>query len=206
MICELRSMDFMEKLDLKKIKRGVPVVLHGSFGKVCPDGKVMIYANGHEVLMSRRAAETRLEKVVFFERRFRAGDEVKMTSRDGRFPEVYPTLLGERVTVVEDEDDSGFVQVRSESGYKMSVAFFFLEMVSPIEERRPYSVRHNEAHAAWSIYGPYNLSAVNYFYGERYPYTEESAKAAAEAECARLNDEWQTKVCRSEEGKEESND
>jgi hypothetical protein len=50
-------------------------------------------------------------------------------------------------------------------------------------------VRHNEAHAAWSIYGPYNLSAVNYFYGEHYPYTEESAKAAAEAERDRLNAE-----------------
>lgn len=65
-----------------------------------------------------------------------------------------------------------------------------LERDTTVEELGPYSVRHNEVHAAWSIYGPYNLSAVNYFYGERYPYTEESAKAAAEAERNRLNAEY----------------
>ena len=51
----------------------------------------------------------------------------------------------------------------------------------------PYSVVHSKAHAAWCIYGPYALSCTHYFYGEHYPYTVETAKAAAEAECARLN-------------------
>lgn len=191
----------MDMDDLKKIKMGVPVVLHGSFGEVRPDGNVMIFANGHEVLMSRRAAESRLEKKVFFERRFRAGDEVNVTSRDGRFPVVFPMnhpWFGERVTVLEDEDNSGFVQVRSETGHKMSVAFFFLELVSPVEELKPYSVvddggfyyidKHDELHAICT------------FNKTSHP----NAKAAAEAECKRLNDEWQAKACRSEDGKEEA--
>lgn len=192
---------FMKKLDIERIKRGTPVVLRGSFGKVCSDGKVMIYANGHEVFMPMRAAETRLEKMAFFERRFRAGDEVNVTSRYGRFPVVSPMnhpWLGERVTVVEDEDDSGFVQVRSNSGHKMSVAFFFLELVSPVEERRPYEVVETMSLGGWQIMRD-GLPLVLYD-GNLHP----NAKEAAEAECKRLNDEWQTKVCRSEEGKEEA--
>lgn len=188
-IYDLRIMDMD---DLKKIKMGVPVVLHGSFGEVRPDGNVMIFANGHEVLMSRRAAESRLEKKVFFERRFRAGDEVNVTSRDGRFPVVFPmnhTWFGERVTVVEDEDDSGFVQVRSEYGHKLSVAFFFLELVTPVEERMPYSI------------DPANTNVL-FKHGKKLAIFADDDEA--QELCKRLNAEWQTKVCRSEERKEEA--
>ena len=184
-------MDFMEKRDIGRIKRGTPVVLHGSFGKVCPDGKVMIYSNGHEVFMPMRAAESRLEKVSFFERRFRAGDVVNVTPRDGRYPVVLPMnhpWVGEGATVVKDEDDSGFVQVRSESGHKMSVAFYFLELVSPVEERRPYCI------------DPANTNVL-FKYGEKFAIFEDDDEA--QKLCDRLNDEWQTKVCRSEDGKEE---
>ena len=55
------------------------------------------------------------------------------------------------------------------------------------EEQGPYTVLHHRAHAAWAVYGPFDLSAATYFYGEHYPYTEETAKAAAEAERDRLN-------------------
>lgn len=134
-------------------------------------------------------------------RRFRAGDEVNVTSRDGRFPVAYPkhTWFGKRATVVEDEDGSGFVQVRSESGHKMGVAFYFLELVSPVEERRPYSVV--DGHVYWEV-AVKGVKTVAMFSKVHCP----NAKAAAEAECKRLNEEWQTKVCRSEDGKEEGDD
>lgn len=71
------------------------------------------------------------------------------------------------------------------SGDHIPIRLCDLECVHPVEE--PYSVRHNDAHAAYSIYGPYGLSAANYFYGDRYPYSKHSAEAAAYAECDRLN-------------------
>lgn len=126
-------------------------------------------------------------------RLFKKGDKVRVTPRDGRFPVVYPK---KSALVVEDEDGSGFVQVRSNSGHKMSVAFFFLELVSPIEERRPYEVVETMSLGGWQIMRD-GLPLVLYD-GQLHP----DAKAAAEAECQRLNEEWQTKVCRSEDGKE----
>ena len=60
------------------------------------------------------------------------------------------------------------------------------------ETQGPYAVRHHRVHAAWAVYGPFDLAVATYFYGEHYPYTKETAKAAAEAERARLNKEWLT--------------
>lgn len=60
------------------------------------------------------------------------------------------------------------------------------------EKQGPYTVRHHRAHAAWAVYGPFDMAVATYFYGEHYPYTEETAKAAAEAECNRLNAQSQS--------------
>lgn len=57
------------------------------------------------------------------------------------------------------------------------------------EKQGPCTVRHHRAHAAWAVYGPFDMAAATYFYGEHYPYTEETAKAAAEAERDRINAE-----------------
>jgi hypothetical protein len=123
-------------------------------------------------------------------RLLRKGDRVQVKKRNGRCNGKAGEYLREAFCeVAEDEVPNGLVRFfHNSSEYRLDPAY--LELVTPVEELGPYSVRHNEAHAAWSIYGPYNLSAVNYFYGERYPYTEESAKAAAEAERDRLNAEW----------------
>lgn len=127
-------------------------------------------------------------------RLYREGDKVRYVKRNGRFCpgahafEKQLSLLG---TVVKDEQRDYFVVVNfenDEDNYLIDPAY--LELATPVEELGPYSERHNKAHAAWSIYGPFDLSAVNYFYGERYPYTSETAKHAAEAECARLNAEY----------------
>lgn len=76
-------------------------------------------------------------------RKFKKGDKVNVTSRDGRYPVVLPmecVWFGENLVVVEDEEDDGVVQVLSEAGRKMSVAFFFLELVSSVEDQMPYSI------------------------------------------------------------------
>ncbi len=123
--------------------------------------------------------------------KIKRGDRVKVVERFGFKPyslnwddELEPS---EALWDVDEVDAYGFAQISRPRMSHASVFFIFLELVTAKEDLEPYSVRHNEAHAAWSIYGPFGLSAVNYFYGERYPYTKETAKAAAEAECARLN-------------------
>jgi hypothetical protein len=121
-------------------------------------------------------------------RKFRKGDVVRVVEWNGRKPEAEDKLY-----TVQQNERPGRTMVDigpNDAGGSSFYTACFLELVTPVEERGLYVVRHNEAHAAWSIYGPFNLSAVNYFYGEHYPYTEESAKAAAEAECERLNEEY----------------
>lgn len=129
-------------------------------------------------------------------RKFRKGDKVQIIEWNGRNPfDTHHGLKlnpGEVHIVLDDEYERNEVYVgMSAADEEQSVVHACnLELVSPVEELSPYTVRHNEAHAAWSIYGPFDLSAVNYFYGPRYPYTPKTARAAAEAECARLNSEY----------------
>lgn len=125
-------------------------------------------------------------------RLFKKGDKVEPRERYGRKPDD-DAPVNVLCEVAEDEYEDGTVNIIYTHDHiteLFQVTALYLELVTPVEEKGPYSVRHNEAHAAWSIYGPYNLSAVNYFYGEHYPYTEESALAAAEAERDSLNAEW----------------
>lgn len=128
-------------------------------------------------------------------RKFKKGDRVEPTYWNGRPPVAAEMRANSEFlphdgiyTVLSDERNSiAFIDYHGKSVF---IPVNHLELVTPVEEQGPYKVRHNEAHAAWSIYGPYGLSAVNYFYGERYPYTSDTAKAAAEAECAMLNAEY----------------
>lgn len=116
-------------------------------------------------------------------RLFKKGDKVRVVEWNGRDI----ARVGQIGYVVSDERNSK-VELAID-GWTKDVYYpaCHLELVTPVEELCPYSVRHNDAHAAYSIYGPYGLSAVNYFYGDRYPYSKHSAEAAAYAECDRLN-------------------
>lgn len=71
-------------------------------------------------------------------------------------------------------------------------------IVTPVEELKPYIVRESDMY--WKIYDE-NDELVVAFKKNIHP----NAKAAAEAERDRMNKEWQTKVCSSDEGKEEGN-
>lgn len=126
-------------------------------------------------------------------RKFRKGDKVRLIERNGRKP--FDTLHGLKLNpgevhiVLDDEYERNevYIGMSAADEEQSLVHSCHLDLVTPVEEMDPYSVRHSEAHAAYSIYGPYGLSAVNYFYGDRYPYSKHSAEAAAYAECDRLN-------------------
>lgn len=120
-------------------------------------------------------------------RLLKKGDRVQVKMRNGRCNGKDGEYLREAFcTVAEDETQNELVRVlHNATEYRLDPAY--LELVTPVAEQGSYSVRHNDAHAAYSIYGPYGLSAANYFYGDRYPYSKHSAEAAAYAECDRLN-------------------
>lgn len=124
-------------------------------------------------------------------RELRIGDKVRIRKVHGKLPQcryngVAHVKEGDCCTILEDAYRNCYwVTMASNVHWCFDAAY--LELVTPVEEIAPYSVRHNNAHAAYSIYGPYGLSAANYFYGDRYPYSKHSAATAAYAECDRLN-------------------
>lgn len=198
------------KEQIEKLKEGDPILIHGSFQYLHADGDIEYKAQyigpNNKLTPTVRAVHTSFvslpengtentEEAPKNDpcRKFRKGDKVRLIEWNGRKP--FDTLHGLKLNpgevhiVLDDEYDRNevYIGMSAADEEQSLVHSCHLELVTPVEEVKPYSVRHNEVHAAWSIYGPYGLSAVNYFYGDRYPYSKHSAEAAAYAECDRLN-------------------
>lgn len=116
-------------------------------------------------------------------RLFKKGDKVRIVKYNGRkFNAAPPTFqLGKVYSVDEDENtEHCYVMLQScDLYYAHPVAF--LELVTPVEE--PYSVVN--AHTHWDVADKDMKTVATYSKGNH-----PNAKAAAEAECARLNEEW----------------
>lgn len=128
-------------------------------------------------------------------RLFRKGDKVRVVERNGRSPILCGAVeLGGTYTVHADEDNG---DVTLDIGYGAlggeSIAWTFLELVTPVEELGPFTVVHKPALQHFQInHGklnymtfPYGLHKSNGWY-----HTITTAKAAAEAERDRLNAEY----------------
>lgn len=120
-------------------------------------------------------------------RLFRKGDIVKVKEHiDGRKLHAFTTglTLGKTYTVEQDEKDCK-LQIKNDDGYGI-YAFVHFELATPVEELEPYYVE--DVGNAWVVRKPEDCgmySTQAWFSKERHPH----AKAAAEAECARLNAE-----------------
>lgn len=120
-------------------------------------------------------------------RKLKKGDRAQVVERNGRTLTCFPVgrmKVGDIVTVAENETGDVFIKVLTEDGHEMMAPWFMLELVTPVEEQGPYSVHETVIHDGWRIMRN-GLSLVIYA-TQRHP----AAKAAAEAECKRLNDEW----------------
>lgn len=120
-------------------------------------------------------------------RLLRRGDRVQVKRRNGRSNGKHGEYLREAYCLVaEDEERNELVRVfHNSSEYLLDPAY--LELVTPVEELEPYYVEE-EGHS-WCIRkpGPSDIySTLAWFSKKRHPH----AKAAAEAECARLNAEY----------------
>lgn len=116
-------------------------------------------------------------------RRFRKGDKVEYQNKDGRELFEAKRLLAQTLTVVENEHkEFNRVTVEAQNGDTLSVPFYYLKLVTPVEELEPYCIA-DHIHG-WIVYkdNPGNVVA-------NFNKTHPHAKEAAEAECARLNAE-----------------
>lgn len=134
-------------------------------------------------------------------RLFKKGDVVEYRPKDGR---ANPNLLvGRRYKVSVDEPcDSGIVQVECDGLRHIDtfVAYNNIELVTPVEELEPYSVHAivgDNGKTAFFAVRKGDVSVAAFFCDTSRAFTEEQARAAAEAERDRLN---------AEHRKEQNND
>ncbi len=121
-------------------------------------------------------------------RLFRKGDKVRVVERNGRH---YDTMFDEKTWIVaKDERNHSTlprdVQVNdgNPNSHCYSVPFFYLELVTPVEELEPYKVTESSDYYGVDKDDLEVEAAI--FWKKSHP----QAKAAAEAECKRLNEEY----------------
>lgn len=117
-------------------------------------------------------------------RKFRKGDRVKVVKNKGRRGS-HIMDVGTHAIVVMDEEELEDVNIKCEgdsrTNYYIDPAY--LELVTPAEEFVPYSVV--DAHTHWDV-ADKDMKCVATYSKGHHP----NAKAAAEAECKRLNEEY----------------
>lgn len=193
---------------IKNLKPGDNLILNCKFNYVDNDGDIWTDFDGFSCWFSASSVSLPSEIVNRQSstvnkydptRLFKKGDKVRIVKYNGRkFNGAPPTFqLGKVYRVDEDEDTKHcYVMLQScDIYYAHPVAF--LELVTPVEELEPYSVEEETAFADDEQYGIihiyYNYNGgrdkVRTFY-ENGPESWNATKAAAEAECARLNEEW----------------
>ena len=131
-------------------------------------------------------------------RLFRKGDKVRVVEKDGRT--VHDPLNGGLWEVSRNERSGGACETSvlvhlfyedEKIAWQISVPFCFLELVTPVEELEPYRVVRPENYQCIRIMKEKRIhSSIPFDEEECVCRTLEEAKAAAEAECARLNAEY----------------
>ena len=118
-------------------------------------------------------------------RKFKKGDKVKCRTVFGRTCNVLGSLG--IYTVIEDEKEiSGNVIVVDSTNITYKVKAVFLELVTPVEELEPYYIEETEYEYCVTIMVGDRKDSPATYHKRMHP----DAKAAAEAECKRLNTEW----------------
>jgi hypothetical protein len=130
-------------------------------------------------------------------RKFRKGDKVRLIRRYGRTPHEHAYDMdveedGVERTVLWDEKEA-LVSVTWGVDDDICVPFFYLELVTPVEELEPYNVKFLQAgevpdtYYYWAVMDNMGHEVARFWHEQ---YEKGQAEAAAEAECARLNAEY----------------
>lgn len=124
-------------------------------------------------------------------RKLRRGDRARVVERNGRTPICFPIgriKVGDIVTVAENETGDVFIKVLTEDGHKMMAPWFMLELVTPVEE--PYYIEETEYEYCLSRMVGERKDTPATYHKRMHP----NAKAAAEAERDRLNEQYREEM------------
>ena len=122
-------------------------------------------------------------------RKFRKGDKVRLVPYRGRAPIMFGSnvfSIGEILTVEEDENKEYDVIVNGASHRQMCQACF-LALVTPVEELEPYFIDQSTSKNYWEVFR--RTAEEGNFLIASFHKNHPHAKAAAQAECDRLNAE-----------------
>lgn len=121
-------------------------------------------------------------------RPFKEGDRVQARKIHGNLPQCrYNGNVGIKegdIGTIARYNERNCYWVDFHKGMSWCIDAAYLELVTPVEELEPYSVQETMSHDGWQIVRDGLPLAI--YDSRRHP----NAKAAAEAECARLNEEW----------------
>ena len=192
---------------IKNLKPGDKLVVQGEFCKAHNNGDIL-------VSLSAKQWERAVHELLFLDpscvslpteignsqskhdpcRPFKKGDIVRLKEWNGRCPEMYsgtnswfnhpPRCKNGNLEVREDEKNSRVeIGIIGADCAHAAAAPAYLELVTPVEELEPYSVV--DAHTHCDVADKDMKIVVTY--SKLY---HPNAKAAAEAECKRLNEEY----------------
>lgn len=122
-------------------------------------------------------------------RLFKKGDKVRVVERNGRSPILCGAVeLGGTYTVYADEEDGDvMLDIGLGVGGGEPIAWYFLELVTPVEEIEPYYVKYTGTHyVVGKRPEEQEIVYLAEYSKDRHPHAKESA----EAEADRLNAEW----------------
>lgn len=196
---------------IKKLKPGDPLIVHGKFEGIDRDGDIIIEAKttdlfSDEVLTESIYAhpscvsmppEKPIEMFHTTEipetypkydpcRKFRKGDIVEPRELYGRKHKALN--YNYKYEVLEDEDKDGIVKVEYfDGGFTCTsyIPFYWFKLVTPVEELEPYFIEETEYEYCVSIMVGERKDIPATYHKRMHPH----AKRAAEAECASLNAE-----------------
>jgi hypothetical protein len=163
------------------------VVTHGCITHALHSSKLYPLPSEHGTSLSRRSsvgAETEVPTTKHAPTRlFKNGDVVTPRIYLGRKDKGLE--MGEKYIVTADEIAGDMVAIKHHFTLRPDIVqTCFLELVTPVEDLEPYYVVEYEENIQIRR-NPNGIEVARYD-RERHP----NAKAAAEAECARLNAEW----------------
>ena len=122
-------------------------------------------------------------------RLFRKGDIVRLKEWNGRCPALPEDWKFDNglFKVHANEKFNSSVEITRENSEDVYIApICFLELVTPVEELEPYYIEETEYEYCVTIMVGERKDTPAIYHKRMHP----NAKAAAEAECARLNAEW----------------
>ena len=187
---------------INNLKPGDHVIVRGEFKSVDNDGDFWIKTNNcyrcYDPLSVSLPSEhgTSVPTPNYAPTRlFKKGDKAKRRTVDGRTDiDVESNVV---LTVTSDEDYHGNVRVKEPYGRSIVTKSVFLELVTTVEELEPFYVDYITTYddddlddnPCWCVKYRKCDDIVRVFYRNALEHPEKTG-AAAEAECARLNEEW----------------